>query len=109
MITWLPLAGRLVEFIATKLLGNKLDATLDNKKRACRAFLELHDALFEVEQLTYVSGIARLAARCRERVQPVAAARAKLHEFVAAEFSIEDLLYVGSGTSARVTGWPPRL
>ncbi len=263
MITWVPLAGRLVEFIATKLLGNKLDATLDDKKGACRAFLELHDALFEVEQLTNkfihmlervarehkprlygawlrglqvevagctsrfiaaadhvsrvlevldpalfltfgqmrksrtglvaavsrvfsgqvvrfevqwqqseppdrllgisytspptsvmnldlealyqsvrgmevprgmfgggidmlarnlpeenavevlvpddVSGIARLAARCREHVQPVAAARAKLHEFVAAEFSIDDLLYVGSGTSARVTGWPPRL
>ena len=51
MITWVPLAGRLVEFIATKLLANKLDATLDDKKGACRAFLELHDALFEVEPL----------------------------------------------------------
>ncbi len=52
MITWAGLAGKLIEFLATKLLGKKLDVALDERKRACRAFLRLHDALYDLEHLT---------------------------------------------------------
>jgi hypothetical protein len=43
--------GKLVEFVATKLVGRKLDLAMDEKKKACKAFLKLLDSLSELERL----------------------------------------------------------
>lgn len=70
MITWIGFAGKLIEFIAMKLLGKQLDLALDDKKRACRAFLDLHDALFDVEQVAskFLSMLQRIGVDKRPRL-----------------------------------------
>lgn len=52
MITWAGAIGKLIEFIITKLLGKKLDFALDEKKRACKVFLDFYDAVCRLEQIT---------------------------------------------------------
>lgn len=52
MITWLGFIGNMVEFMATKLLGSRIDLTLDKKRKAARTFLRLHHILKELEAVT---------------------------------------------------------
>jgi hypothetical protein len=51
VLTWMGFLGKLIEFVATKLVGKKLDLALDEKKKACKAFLKLLDSLTELESL----------------------------------------------------------
>jgi len=43
--------GKLVEFMATKLIGKRLDLALDKKKKACKTFLAFLDSLSQLERL----------------------------------------------------------
>lgn len=49
MLTWLGFFGKLIDFTVTKLLGKKIDLSLDEKKRAAKAFLRFHDSVLELE------------------------------------------------------------
>lgn len=51
MITGEGLIGKLALFIGEKLIGHKLMLSLDEKKRACRAFVELYYCLDRLEEL----------------------------------------------------------
>ncbi|UCD73958.1 MAG: hypothetical protein JSV91_09195 [Phycisphaerales bacterium] len=50
MIASLGIVGTVVEFMAKKLIGKRLDIALDDKRRACEAFWRLRLALSEVER-----------------------------------------------------------
>jgi hypothetical protein len=52
MLTGIGLIGKLVEFLATKLIGRKIDLALDDRKRACRAFTELYYCVDRLEEIT---------------------------------------------------------
>ncbi|HEY9116550.1 MAG TPA: hypothetical protein VIN11_01925 [Roseivirga sp.] len=52
MLTGQGLIGKLVYFLATKLIEKKLDLALDDKKRACRAFVELYYCTDKLEDIT---------------------------------------------------------
>jgi hypothetical protein len=52
MITGQGLIGKLVYFLATKLLGRQIDISLDDRKRACRAFTELYFCIEYLEELS---------------------------------------------------------
>ena len=52
MLTGQGLIGKLVYFLATKLLGRQIDLSLDDKKRACRAFVELYYCIDKLEDIT---------------------------------------------------------
>lgn len=52
MITGADFIGKLIEFLATKLLGKRLDLALDDKKRACRAFINLYESISKLELIT---------------------------------------------------------
>lgn len=52
MLTGQGLIGKLVEFLATKLLGRKIDLALDDRKRACRAFTEFYYCIDRLEEIT---------------------------------------------------------
>lgn len=54
MIGWIGFIGKVVEFVATKLIGKRIDLALDDKKRACKAFLNLYDSVIHLEQVTRV-------------------------------------------------------
>jgi hypothetical protein len=52
MITWANYIGKLVGFLLSKVVGKKIDMGLDPRRKAVRAFLELHDALVLLERIT---------------------------------------------------------
>jgi DNA-binding Xre family transcriptional regulator len=52
MIVWQGLIGKMVGFLATKLLGKKIVLLLDDRKKAARAFVKLYNAITELEQVT---------------------------------------------------------
>jgi hypothetical protein len=52
VVTWLGFIGKMVEFMATKLLGSSIDLSLDRKRKAARTFLRLHHILKELEAIT---------------------------------------------------------
>src|SRR5688500_14602897 len=54
MLTGLGLVGKLVEFLATKLIGRKIDLSLDDRRRACRAFTELYHCVDRLEEITSI-------------------------------------------------------
>lgn len=54
MLTGLGLIGKLVELLATKLIGRKIDLTLDDRRRACRAFTELYYCVDRLEEITSI-------------------------------------------------------
>jgi len=45
MMMWIGFIGKLVDLVLTKIIGKQVDLKLDDRKRAARAFLSLHDAL----------------------------------------------------------------
>ena len=45
MLTWVGFIGKLIDLVVTKIIGKQVDLKLDDRKRAARAFLGLHDAL----------------------------------------------------------------
>ncbi len=45
--------GQLADFILKKVLGNRLDLTLDKKMRAAKAFLHFYDALIQIESVSF--------------------------------------------------------
>ena len=51
MLTGQGLIGKLVLFMAEKLISHKLAISLDDRKRACRAFVELYYCLDRLEEL----------------------------------------------------------
>lgn len=51
MLTGQGLLGKLVMFVAEKLVGHKLALSLDERKRACRAFAELYYCLDRLEEI----------------------------------------------------------
>jgi hypothetical protein len=51
MLTGQGLIGKLALFVAEKLLGHRLALSLDEKKRACRAFVEFYHCLDRLEEL----------------------------------------------------------
>src|SRR5688500_7482734 len=44
MLTWLAFSGKVIEYIATKLLGKQLDLARDDRKRACLRCINFLDA-----------------------------------------------------------------
>jgi hypothetical protein len=54
VLTGQGLIGKLVGFLATKLLGRRIDLALDERKRACRAFTELYYCLDRLEEITSI-------------------------------------------------------
>lgn len=54
MLTGLGLIGKLIEFLATKLIGRKIDLSLDDRRRACRAFAELYYCVDRLEEITSI-------------------------------------------------------
>lgn len=52
MLTGLGLIGKLVELLASKLLSRQIDLVLDDRKRACRALVELYFCIDGLEDLT---------------------------------------------------------
>lgn len=46
------LLGKLVEFAVERIAGKKIDLLLDDKKKACRAFVELHSCLERLDEIT---------------------------------------------------------
>lgn len=65
MLTGQGLIGKLVLLVAEKLIGHKLALALDEKKRTCRAFVELYHCLDRLEEIntqfitTFTDGINR--------------------------------------------------
>lgn len=51
MISGIGLIGKLSLFVAEKLIGHKFTIALDDKKRACRAFVELYHCIDRLEEL----------------------------------------------------------
>lgn len=51
VLTWMGFIGKLIEFMATKLIGKRLDLALDKKKKACKTFLEFLDSFSRLESL----------------------------------------------------------
>lgn len=49
MLTWMGFVGKLIELILNKVVGKKLDLTLDEKKKAAKAFFRFHEAVVELE------------------------------------------------------------
>jgi hypothetical protein len=54
MFTGQGLIGKLVELLATKLIGRKVDLALDDRRRACRAFTELYYCVERLEEITSI-------------------------------------------------------
>jgi hypothetical protein len=54
MLTGLGLIGKLIEFLATKLIGRRIDLSLDDRRRACRAFTELYYCVDRLEEITSI-------------------------------------------------------
>ena len=52
MIVWQGLIGKMVGFLATKLLEQKIDLLLDDRRKAAKAFVRLYNAITELEQIT---------------------------------------------------------
>lgn len=52
MVTWLGFIGKMIEFMATKLMGKRIDLSLDQKRKAGRTFVRLHHILLELEEAT---------------------------------------------------------
>jgi hypothetical protein len=52
MIYWQAVIGKMVEFMSTKLAAKWIDLRLDDKKRACRAFVKLYFAMEQLETIT---------------------------------------------------------
>jgi hypothetical protein len=52
MLTGQGLIGKLIYFLATKLIGRTIDIKLDDKKRSCRAFVELYYCVDRLEDIT---------------------------------------------------------
>lgn len=50
MLMWSGLFAKVVEFIANKLIGKKIDLAMDKKSRAAKAFLQLHNSFVEVDK-----------------------------------------------------------
>lgn len=51
LLTGQGLIGKLVLFVAEKLIGHEIALALDEKKRTCRAFVELYHCLDRLEEL----------------------------------------------------------
>jgi len=61
MLTSLALIGKVIEFLLTRIAGKKVDLSLDEKKRAAKAFVRLHEAILSLELildnfLIYIEG-----------------------------------------------------
>jgi len=52
VLTGQGLIGKLIYFLSTKLIGRTIDIRLDDKKRACRAFVELYYCVDRLEDIT---------------------------------------------------------
>lgn len=52
MLTGQGLIGKFVDLLATKLIGKKIDLALDDRKRACRAFVELYYCVERLEDIS---------------------------------------------------------
>jgi hypothetical protein len=50
MLLWQAVLGKMVEFMSTKLAERWIDLTLDEKKKACRAFVKLYFAMEQLNQ-----------------------------------------------------------
>jgi hypothetical protein len=46
------LLGKLVEFAVERIAGKNIDLLLDDKKKACRAFVELHSCIERLDEIT---------------------------------------------------------
>jgi hypothetical protein len=70
MITGAAFIGKLIEFLATKLLGKRLDLALDDKKRACRAFIDLYESISKLELITgtIVSKLELIVQNKKDRI-----------------------------------------
>jgi hypothetical protein len=70
MITGAGFIGKLIEFLVIKLLGKRVDLAIDERKRACRAFLNLYESLSKLELIigTIVSKLEPVAQNNRERL-----------------------------------------
>ena len=52
MITWVGFIGKLVEYLAKKIIDKTIDPTLiDERKRACKSFLDFYDSILRLEFL----------------------------------------------------------
>jgi hypothetical protein len=54
MLTGLGIIGKLIEILATKLIGRKIDLVLDDRKRVCRAFTELYYCVDRLEEISTI-------------------------------------------------------
>lgn len=52
MLTGQGLIGKLIEVVATKLVGRKIELSLDDRRRVCRAFTELYFCVERLEEIT---------------------------------------------------------
>lgn len=52
MLWWQAVIGKMVGFMSSKLAGKWVDLTLDQKKRACKAFVKLYFAMENLEEIT---------------------------------------------------------
>jgi len=52
MIWWQAVIGKMVGFMSEKLASKWIDLTLDQKKRACKAFVKLYFAMENLEEIT---------------------------------------------------------
>lgn len=73
MLTWMGFIGKLIEFMTTKLIGKKLDLALDEKKRACKAFIKFFDSLSQLEMLfgEFVNYIEKFVAGSNSHIYRV--------------------------------------
>src|SRR5262249_12169042 len=53
MIFWVGFIGKLVDLILTKVIGKQVDLKLDERKRAARAFVRLHEAIAQLENAAW--------------------------------------------------------
>jgi len=52
MMTWGAFLGGMVKFLVEKLLGKKIELALNDRRRAARAFLRLHQLIGELVELS---------------------------------------------------------
>lgn len=69
MITWTGFVGEMIKFVVTKLVGKRLDMSLDRKSWAARSFLNFYDAVADLEDILH-EVIGSLEVAC-DRRKPV--------------------------------------
>ncbi|MGC2530360.1 MAG: hypothetical protein WA639_21645 [Candidatus Acidiferrum sp.] len=52
MVGWIEYIGRLINFAVQKIAGNKIDLSMDDRRRAARKFLTLYHAVSDLEVLS---------------------------------------------------------